>query len=30
MLEPAAAGGEHPRVAAAKQRLQQRLKEQAQ
>lgn len=30
MLEPAAASGEHPRVTAAKQRLQQRLKEQAQ
>lgn len=30
MLEPAAASGEHPRVTAAKQRLQQRLKDQAQ
>ena len=29
MLEPAAASGEHPRVTAAKQALQQRLKEQA-
>ncbi|PSC71693.1 tubulin binding cofactor [Micractinium conductrix] len=29
MLEPAAASGEHPRVAAAKQQLQQRLKDQA-
>jgi hypothetical protein len=30
MLEPEATGGDHPRVAAAKQRLQQRLREQAQ
>jgi protein XRP2 len=30
MLDPAAASGEHPRVTAAKQRLQQRLKDQAQ
>lgn len=29
MLEPAAAAGEHPRVSAAKQALQQRLKDQA-
>jgi hypothetical protein len=29
MLEPAAAGGDHPAVAAAKQRLQQRMRDQA-
>ena len=28
MLEPAGAGGEHPRVSAAKQRLQQRIRDQ--
>jgi hypothetical protein len=29
LLEPAAAGGDHPAVAAAKARLQQRMKDQA-